>query len=183
MLVLLVTFGAQITLRSVLFRILKWLLPVAVALVFAVLAYFVVLQYELWAGGKDFTRFLLPPYQSMSFFYGYVTKRLVLSWLLALGAGFILAGLARILNQRFGRRFFEEEEPRLLALGIFLTGYPGFLFYLAFILAFGVLLTTYYSLRSKGRAPLYYLWLPTAIFVIMVKNLLIPASFWAQFGF
>ena len=86
----------------------------------------------------------------------------------------LVAYAARCLNRRFENRFFEKEEIQIIGLGIFLTGWPGFLFYLIFVLIVGVLLTTTYSLLTKGRAPLYFLWLPLAILTILAKNWLIP---------
>ena len=45
-----------------------------------------------------------------------------------------------------------------------------------------LLLSIFYSLFSKGRAPLYYLWLPVAVFVILMVQFVIPRDIIVQFN-
>ena len=84
---------------------------------------------------------------------------------------------ARVMNERHDKRFFEREEPLFFALGIFLSGYPGFLFYILTVFLIGILLSLYYAVMNKGRAPLYYAWFPAALFAILITNWAVPESF------
>jgi hypothetical protein len=87
---------------------------------------------------------------------------------------------AHYYNQRYDERFFEKEEIPILGLGIFLTGYPGFFYYIALVLIAAVIESVYFTVRKRGRAPLYYIWLPLAVFAIILKNWLLP-EWWVLF--
>ncbi|MEK7076889.1 MAG: hypothetical protein AAB967_01520, partial [Patescibacteria group bacterium] len=112
----------------------------------------------------------------------YVGSRYLAPPAIALLAAIIFGYAAWFLNKKFGERFFENEEPALFALGVFLAGYPGFLFYIPLVLVIGILLAIHYSLLKKGRTPFYYLWLPTAIFAILIKVFMIPPELLLQFN-
>jgi hypothetical protein len=118
----------------------------------------------------------LPPYQSINYFYAYAGYHFFAPWLISLAAAIVISRLAGILNSKYGERFFENEEIWLMRLGIFLTGYPGFLFYLVLVLLAGVALSSVYTILKRGRAPLYYVWLPLAIIVLIIKDFLVPVS-------
>ncbi len=198
---ILVTLGAQIIYRRSFWffsyplkksdgfvsfsKFLKIIWTLSVLIIFGILFYWSYLQYSFWQG-SEMTRYLLPPYQSISYFISYVGVRFFGPWFLALLASFLISGAVRFLNKKFEERFFEDEEIRLIALGIFLTGYPGFIFYLVSILVVGVLLSTFYFLLSKGRMPFYYFWMPMAIFAMIMKIWLLSifhlTSFWSQFA-
>lgn len=141
------------------------------------------LQYQAWLEGP--MRFALPPYRSLAYFFSYIGTRFLSPWLLSFVVSFIISRLAKWLNRRFEGRFFEEEEIDLIALGVFLSGYPGFLVYLVAILVLGVLIALIYTLFSLGKLPLYFFWLPLAIFVIILMDWIIPKigfeSFFGQF--
>jgi len=145
----------------------------SVATIFGVLIYWSIIQYDLWAG-NELTKTLLPPYQSFTFFYSYVGKRFFAPWLVSLLGAIFIGGLAHRLNNRFGNRFFEEGETKLLSLGVFLSGYPGFLIYLVLVFGAGFMGTIIFQLSSKGRFPFYYFWLPLAIVAIIITVWVFP---------
>lgn len=145
-------------------------------------AYEVWVQYVGWRDG-ELTKFLLPPHNEWTYFLSYVLSRSVGPWIVALAAAFACGFIARRLNRRFGGRFFESEEPRLFEIGVFLSGYPSFLLYIVLLLLFGSLLSAFYSLRNMGRAPLYFLWLPMALFAIVVVHLFVPDIVRSSFNF
>ncbi len=180
--ILILTWGALLTKRSLLVRYVKFILPASAVAVFSTLFYYAFLQYKVWEG-NDFSKFFLPPYQNLDYFTEYVGTRFFLPWILALLVAFFIPNVAKFLHRRLGERFFEAEEIPLMALGTFLVGYPGFLFYWILVLLVGVLLSTLYLLLAKGRAPLYHVWLPAAIFVIIMKSLFVPASLLNYFNF
>lgn len=173
--------GAQIFLRSFFRSHLKLIVRLSVLAVAFGALYFSYAQYHVWEL-SPVGKYLLPPYESLSYFIGYVGSRYLLPSAIALLAAIVFGLAAWYLNKRYDERFFEREEPTLFALGIFLTGYPGFLFYIPLMLFFGALLAIGYTLTRKGRAPLYYLWLPLAIFAILIKVFLVPREILGQFN-
>lgn len=180
-LILILTMGAQLTRRSFLVRVAKFITPVAAVFIFSIVSYWSVLQYRVFEA-STLSRLLLPPHMSIFYFLRYVGNRFFSSWLLALAAAVLISGIADYLNRKYGERFFEKEELSFIRIGVFLTGYPGFLFYLIIALTCGVAYSAYYSFRFKERASFYYLWLPAAIFAMIIKTWFIPDSFLAQFN-
>ena len=182
LLILILTMGAQITLRSFLVRYLKFIWILSVLVIFGITLYSTYQQYAAWASGPP-GKFLLPPYQGIWYFFSYAGSRIFGPPLIALLAAIVLSNVAEKLNIRYGERFFEREEVQFFALGILLTGYPGFLFYIVFILIFELLFSAYYRFfSSQKRAPLYFAWFPLAIFAILVKNWLFTRNFLALFN-
>ena len=163
---------------------LRILWVVSILTIFAFLISDSVLQYQMWQS-SDLTKMFLPPHRSIGFFVSYVGFRIFAPWVLAFLAAFLVSRLAKKLNKKFGERFFENEEIELMALGIFLSGYPGFFIYLFLILLFGALAAAGYTIFSKGRMPFYYFWMPLAIFAIIIVKWLAPIigldSFLGQF--
>ena len=160
--------------RSFLLRSLKLLWGFGIAGIAAFSFYFAWLQYAGWKA-HPLSRFLLPPYRPLLYFFSYVGWRVFAPWLFAFCAAVVAARIADYANRRCGGRFFEPGETRLFGFGVFMTGYPGFLLYVVCMLAAGFLLSFLYILRKKGRAPFFSLWLPVAIFAILLKNALPPS--------
>ena len=139
------------------------------------------LLYSNWSEGS-ITQFLLPPHEPISYFLGRFLRFSFWPWIAAAFGGAVIAWLSHKLNAKFDERFFEEEEIPLFALGAFLSGYPGILLYAVTILLLELFLTIIYSIAGWGRAPMYYLWLPSALFVIIVVYLL-PSHIIGLFSF
>lgn len=159
---------------------LKWVWILSGVIIFGIFLYWSKLQYELWGSG-GFTKYMLPPYQGISYFLSYVGVRFWGPWVLAFLASVIVSRAAKYLNKKFGERFFENEEIELIALGVFLTGYPGFFIYLSLILVLGVMFSAAYQVLTKGRLPLYFFWMSMAVFAIIIKDWLVPALGWEMF--
>lgn len=137
------------------------------------------LQYEIWKN-NSVSAFLLPPYSNWKYFASYVIPRFLSPSLVSLVFALVLKTVSEFLNKRFGERFLEKEEGWLMATGIFLSGYPGLLIYMPLMIVSGLLLSTVYSVLKKGRAPFFYLWLPVAVFAILLRSQ-IPQSFLNNF--
>jgi hypothetical protein len=131
--------------------------------------------YEGWQG-SGLGKFFLPPHQSFAHFLSYIGERFLAPWVLALLAGIVAAWCAARMNRAYGERFFEPEEPSLIGLCFFMSGYPTFIFYLPALLLVGAGISALYQLCGRGRAPLYYWWVPVALSVILVKTYLLPES-------
>jgi len=170
------TMGVQIVRRPLLSYYLRWAFSLAIAGAFGVSAYWTVLQYQIWKA-DPISKFLLPPHHGWDYFYSYAGQRIFAPWLISLLAAILISRLAEFFNRRFDERFFEKEEIALIRLGVFLTGYPGFLFYIVLMFVAGLSLSLIYSLLRRGRAPLYYFWLPMATVAILAVIWFIPESF------
>lgn len=166
-------------------KMLRWFWIVSVLAILNIQTYWSVIQYRTWES-NPLSQYFLPPHQDISYFLGYVGARFFGPWILAFVASLFFSWVARFFNKKFNERFFEKEEIELIALGTFLTGWPGFLFYLGVILIFGTLISIFYQILAKGRLPLYYFWMPFAISAIIIKIKFLYvfgiAGFWGQFS-
>lgn len=211
-------------------KTLNWFWVISVFLILAIQTYWSAMLYQAWEV-NPLSRFFLPPYQPISYFLSYVGFRFFAPWILSAIVAFLVSRLAKFLNKKFDERFFEQEEIELIALGTFLTGYPGFFFYLSLLLFGYLMLQIVNNLRivfsrtdadltrtsadktrtnsenhpstllgagadergkvflesaSSERLSAYYLWIPFAIFAIIIKikflYLFGIAGFWGQFS-
>jgi hypothetical protein len=163
--------GAQLRLRSFLLSRQKLILSIAVLCIFGFVGFSAWQQYSVWHQDA-LAKFYLPPYQSWFYFISYVGHRFFAPWIISAVAGLLAWASATLLNKKYDERFFEIEEPFLFGIAVFATSYPVFLFYIVIMLLEGFLLSLFYALLKKGRAPLFYLWLPTAISVILIVHVL-----------
>jgi len=142
--------------------------------------YLVYSQYLVWFAGGPPSIYLLPPYQSIGYVFSYHFLRFGLGYSISLFCALLFLAVAVRFNKKNAERFFEREEPYLGALAIFLAGTPGELYYfLALILVYLAIHAVLNLLRrfnrhwsswpagSELRLPLYWLWLPLAILVII----------------
>ena len=149
--------------------------------IFFLLLYQSYQQYQSWSQ-NEVSQYLLPPHQSINYFIFYVLARFFAPYLISLAVAILFLFSAKALNKKYQERFFKPEEPYFGALAIFLVSHPGWLFYVVFIISayllihFYSLLITHYSLQ---RISLYYLWIPTAIFVIIIQRWLELLPLWS----
>jgi len=157
--------------KAKIFKSLFWLIIFIAVLIFI---YLIFLQAKIWQE-SSFSRFLVPPYKPFSFVIFYVLSHFGMNYLISLGAALIFLIVSISFNNFFQKRFFEDEEPYLGSLAIFILSYPYFLYYLVFVLGFGLLRAVFIYLikKKKNRLSFYYLWLPLAIFTIIIKIWLI----------
>ena len=157
--------------RSVLRRRYKQIFTLSLLAIFLVGLHMSFLQYKLWSGGS-FTKLLLPPHDSLGYFFFYVLTRIFAPYLISLGAAFLFLFAAVRYNRKYNEQFFEKEEPYLGALSIFLTGHPGWLIYMITVIILYLLSHVFYYIfiSKKQRLPMYYFWVPTAIFVIIISG-------------
>jgi len=169
---------ANLRIRRV--RIYKYLFWVAVFATFLIATFQSYQQYRIW-NDSELTRGLLPPYQGAGYFLFYAGTRFFASYAIALIAALVFALAAKILNKKFNERFFEPEEIWLGAAATFLSGHPGWLFYVILLLTFYLLIqigSIIIARDSSSRISLYWLWIPTAMFVIIIINWLQSVPLW-----
>jgi hypothetical protein len=138
-------------------------------------------QFQVWSQ-NEVSKFLLPPHRSITYFIFYIGTRSFAPYLISLVVAFLFLFSAKILNKKYQEQFFYPEEPYFGALAIFLTGHPGWIFYAIFIIFIYLLIHILLSLaayRLSLRLSLYYLWLPVAIFVIIIQDWLAKLPLWS----
>ncbi|MFH1346869.1 MAG: hypothetical protein ABIH10_01315, partial [Spirochaetota bacterium] len=161
-------------------KIYKYIFIAAISLIFIFFVFQSFQQYWVWAG-NELSKNLLPPYQNINYFLFYVFTRFFAPYLISLGAALIFLFSTKILNKKSGERFFYPGEIYIGASAIFLTSHPGWLFYVVFLIII-YLIIHLYSLfiihNSFVRVSLYWLWIPTAIIVIILMNWLQTLPWW-----
>lgn len=172
-----VTWGVQLVLRPLLNWMIAFSWRAGALAIFGVASYFMYLQYDIWRSNPLGKFFLSDTW----YFFDYAGTRFLAPWVLAFVVAILAGRLVGVLNGYFGERFMEQEEIPLFALGTFLAGYPGFIVYFVMMILGALVLTVIYAIRKRGRAPLYFLWLPVAIFAILIKTWLVPKAVLEQF--
>ncbi len=181
LLILALVFGAQILKPQ---WLKKWSPAIFVGAVMVVGLYLFelsILQYQSFLSGL-LSR-VLNQKQGLDWFLNYVRLHFWDQYLISLIGALLFYLAAKYMNDKKGERFFEREEVWLGMLGIFLVGYPGWFFYVALILLLPAVLSLVFLKRNE-RLPLYYFWLPTAVFVILIVHfVLAKQSWWGRFIF
>ncbi len=166
-------------------KLFKYIFIFSIIAIFAFLISQSFQQYQAWAG-DELTKNLLPPYQSVNYFIFYIFTRFFAPYLISLVVALAFLFSAKILNKKCGERFFYPEELYFGAAAIFLTGHPGWLFYVVLLLVVYVLAQLFSTAKSSilntqyssPRISLYWLWIPTAIFVILIQRWLEILPLW-----
>lgn len=179
LIILILLFGIQLGFRFLkigqerFFHVVRIVFFASVFIIFIFLFYYSREQFFAWYKAGPPAQYLVPPFTSIGYFLYYVLTRFWASYLASLAAAILFFYAAKKLNKKYQERFFYPEEYYFLALGIFLTGHPGWLFYLFLVLSAYLLISGFKTiiLKYKERISFYYLWLPTAILVILISRL------------
>lgn len=131
--------------------------------------------YLLWEG-NELSKYLLPPYSGLEYFFFYAGTRIWAPYLVSFVVGFIGFLGFKWLNKKRGGMFFYDEELYFLWLGVFLSGHPGWIVYFIILFALMFILTAY----RKTRTSFYYLWFPMGIVAIFLNQLL--SVNWGLYG-
>lgn len=148
------------------------------------------LAYLIWIGFLQFRAFqsgvlglTLGTRETFLWFLGYTRLHFWNEYLLSLPVAVLFALIALYFNKRYHERFFENEELYLIALGILLVGYPGFIFYIPLVLLISIV-TSLIFVRRGGRLPLYHFWAPVAAAALLIAHFWASSQgWWAAFRF
>ncbi len=176
-----ILFGKQINIS--IFNAERWykfFFIAGILLVFTSIFFQIRQHYRLWLE-DDVSKYLLPPYQDIGYFLFYAFTRFLAPYLISLAIALLFLLTAKVINKRYQKRFFYPEEPYVGALAIFLTSHPGWVLYsVIFISAYLA-----FHLFEAGihrhiyrRISTYWLWLPAAIFVIIIQRWLELLPLW-----
>ncbi len=168
-------------------------LSVALTLIFSFAVYNSWQQYQLWQGDAT-AKFLLPPYQTFDYFVYYARYHFFNPYLISLMIGILFFFGAKKMNERFAGRFFEPIEPYLLMISLFVSGTPGWFFYLIFLLLANLAGNLYLTYKfhktdkpdradKSDRISFYYYWLSVAIFTILISRWLAVLPWWQMLKF
>lgn len=137
-------------------------------------------QFEAWKAG-ELTRLLLPPHQKWSYFFFYVGTRFWAPYVISFVVAILFLAAAHWANRKYHERFFEREEIYLAATCIFVVGYPGVLLYIPLVLVAYICAQLFSALRSEGlsRIPMYHLWVPLAMSVIIGMKWIVSVPVWS----
>jgi len=136
--------------------------------------YLVYAQYFAWKNDGGISKFLVPPYESFLYVFGYHFVRFLLYYLIAFFVAVLFFAAAKHYNRKFDEKFFETEEFYWGALSIFLLGGQdwgyAWIYYFLTLLVIAVIGSTVqtYVLKKNERFSFYWLWLPVAILVLLV---------------
>jgi len=99
-----------------------------------------------------------------------VGVRIFAPYIISLLVSLLFMWLADRYNKKYGGRFFEEEEVQMGGISFLLVGHPGWIFYFPFVVIAYLLFHIYHGVMHGlgARLPVYYLWVPTAIFAILI---------------
>lgn len=152
-----------------------------IALVCAALILLSYLQYHTWKQ-NSLGKFFLPPFQSWDYFLFYVGSRFFAPYGISLSVALLFIFIASWANNKYHERFFEKEEIYLAAYSVFLVGYPGVLVYIPLVLIAYMGIQLISALRSTHlpRVPMYHLWVPLAIFVIIALKWIEHVPIWGR---
>lgn len=169
--------GVQLLKRSFLNKYGAVIFISSVLVVSATLAFSSYLQYQLWLA-NGLTRYFLPPYQSPDYFLFYSFKNIFGSYVISLVVSLAVFFLVfRFSSSR--RELFYSEESYLAAVSFFLVGHPGWFLYLILLL-FGHLIFSIanWFFVHRPKTSFFYLWVPVALFVIIISKWLAAFSWW-----
>ncbi len=138
-------------------------------------------QFLLWQG-DTISQYLIPPYRGMSYFALYAFTHFWEAFVVSGIVGLICFWVAWVVNRRFGGRFFEDEELYYIALGIFLTGHPGWILYVFIVFIMYVIYSACATVifHRMERVSFYYFWLPCAAATILASAYMMQFSWYSN---
>lgn len=171
-------FSAAV-LSFLVFYIFKKKIDKKVSLIFIVLAFVFsvafaifksILQYFIWKGDA-FSRYFLPPYNDISYFFQYSFFKFFAPSLAAIFFSALIFFAILLINKVYKRKqLFSEYDSYLFFIGGILVGWPNLLFYVGAVFIFALcylVITSIENLNFKKNVELTYFW-PIAALATLV---------------
>ncbi len=124
----------------------------------------------------------MPPYRTIGYFARYAFTQFWLAYILSFALAMLFFFGAQWLNKWRRGILFEPEELYFLAIGIFISGHPAWLFYLCIVFA-AYLVALCIATAAYGvsvRLSFYYFWLPCAAITIALNAYLYQYAWYAN---
>lgn len=139
-------------------------------------------QFLTWHADAEGAARLLPPYHGMGYFMRYAFVHFWLPYVISFAFAMLFFASARLLNARRRGMIFEKEEPYFIAIGLFISGHPAWIFYL--LMVFAVYLVVSLALAAaygpRARVSFYYFWLPCAFVTMFLATYLNQYAWYAN---
>ncbi|TSA58046.1 hypothetical protein D4R42_00410 [bacterium] len=132
-----------------------------------------ILNWWLWSQ-QGLTQRFLPPHSPISYVLRYSWQHYWFESIITIITAIIVFFGIYFLNKKFEKNLFYDEEKYLAALGILAVGWPDCLIFLCLVLFLGVVLHLISFLFNKGRSrlPLLYFWIPCALLVLLLSDII-----------
>ena len=149
---------------------------------FAYAAYVSRAQFLMWHTDVAQGTYLVPPYSGIGYFFRYSFVHFWLPYVISLFVAILFFAGARWLSKRRDGMLFEKEELYFLAIGLFVSSHPGWIFYLLIVLSAYLLATLIVTLayNAHTRISFYYFWLPCAAITIALNAYLYQYAWYAN---
>jgi len=141
-----------------------------------------ILNWWIWSQ-QGITQRLLPPHSPINYVLKYSWQHYWFeSIVTVVTAAIVFLGIY-FLNKKFEKNLFYNKEKYLAALGILATGWPNCLIFLSLVLFLGILFHFIFlcfgfikqrerQLSSPSRLSLLYFWLPCALLILLLGDII-----------
>ncbi len=109
-------------------------------------------KYYFLATDLSFGKLMLPPHQSWAWFAQTALQKHLAPYVVALAFGAFMYQAARRTNAYFDGDLFLAHDKYILFMAALITGWPGFMLYLATVVALALTQSLFSSLRHKTTA-------------------------------
>ena len=135
--------------------------------------FFTTLNWWLWSQ-QGLTQRLLPPHSPIAYILKYSWQHYWFESIVTIITAIIVFFGIYFLNKKFEKNLFYNEEKYLAALGILAVGWPDCLIFLCLVLLLGVVLHLISFLFNKGRnrLALLYFWIPCALLILLLSDII-----------
>jgi len=135
--------------------------------------FFTILNWWFWSQ-QGITQRLLPPHSPINYVLKYSWQHYWFESIVTIITAIIVFFGIYFLNKKFEKNLFYDEEKYLAALGILAVGWPNCLIFLCLVLFLGVVLHLISFLFNKGRnrLPLLYFWIPCALLILLLSDII-----------
>ena len=124
------------------------------------------------------TQWLLPPHTPINYVLKYSWQHYWFESVVTIIAAVIVFFSIYLLNKKFEKNLFYNEEKYLAALGILAVGWPNCLIFLSIVLFLGVLFHLIFlcfsskRLSESSRLSLLYFWIPCALLILLLSGII-----------
>lgn len=105
----------------------------------------------LFHGLNSFIKFIIPGYSGGTYLLFFLLTRLWGEYIISLISALLFLWAMLALNHKYDKQFFYDEEPYFGAVAIFLTGWPGWLYYLIILLTLFLVFNFFGTILIRKR--------------------------------
>ena len=124
------------------------------------------------------TQWLLPPHTPINYVLKYSWQHYWFEPVVTIITAVTVFFGIYLLNKKFEKNLFYNEEKYLAALGILAVGWPNCLIFLSIVLFLGVLFHLIFlcfsskRLSESSRLSLLYFWIPCALLILLLSGII-----------